>query len=442
MKHIKLLVMLLLYNVTGQSTPSQGYKLMLQMPDVKDSIVFLAHYYGAALPKIYLRDSARFDSNGVAEFYSTDTSFVAGIYLLLLSDRKTYFEILLNKGDDMHITAQRSKLPDSIIFKNSPENDRFQKCCAFMRDISSVRDSVGRAKEIDSFRRDYSYRYPNTLLANIFNALVGSASNEPGHYWDGFDFNDDRLIHTPILKSKLDQYFNKIVLQNPDAIEQEVDMILEKMKDSKNLFKFTLWWITRNVENSRVVGMDEVFEYLVVHYYEAGKAPWLADEELLKYHSVNGYSPRWHRYLIGNTIQGLKLRSVTKGDDIHIDSLSSGYLLLVFYSPLNTKSQDEMRSLVTLYNASLKDKNVKIVTIATQGDERVVKEFISKNKMSGWVNALDTANVMYYKQSFDVNDSTTICLLDRHMTLIGKRVDHTNIEMVIATTERKAKKRH
>ena len=95
------------------------------MLGIKDSVVYLVHYYGKPLPAIYKRDSARFDKNGIAEFNSSDATFTGGIYMILLSDRKTYFEFLLNNGDDISITANVSKLPEDVTFKNSPENEQF-----------------------------------------------------------------------------------------------------------------------------------------------------------------------------------------------------------------------------------------------------------------------------------------------------------------------------
>src|SRR6202012_667763 len=100
-----------------------AYHIKLKMPDVKDSLVYLAHYYGK--PKgLYRTDSAYFH-NGIAEFKSTDSTFVGGSYMMLLSDHSTNFEILLNKGDDLSITASVSKLPEGVKIANSPENDKF-----------------------------------------------------------------------------------------------------------------------------------------------------------------------------------------------------------------------------------------------------------------------------------------------------------------------------
>ncbi|NDA64993.1 MAG: DUF4369 domain-containing protein, partial [Chitinophagia bacterium] len=187
MKRITSLAVLLIAGISLQVSAKQVYKVQVKIPDVKDSMVFLAHYYGKPLPTIYKRDSARFDRNGVATFTSTDSTFVGGIYMMLLSDKKTYFELLLNKGDDIGINVTLSKLPDGVKFKNSPENERFQAYVDFLKtysagqealkkelseattaaDTAKVRKKAGAtSKDLINYRADYAKKYPNSLLAN------------------------------------------------------------------------------------------------------------------------------------------------------------------------------------------------------------------------------------------------------------------------------------
>ena len=61
-----------------------------------------------------------------------------GIYILLLSDKKTYLEFLLNNGDDFEMTITTSKLPLGVAFKNSTENDGFIGYLKFLNDILTL----------------------------------------------------------------------------------------------------------------------------------------------------------------------------------------------------------------------------------------------------------------------------------------------------------------
>src|SRR5690606_28420294 len=105
------------------------------------------------------------------------------------------------------------------------------------------------SKELKDYRKNYIEKYPNTLLTNIFNALVvpevpegqhllpdGTEDSSfaydyyKGHYWDKFNFQDDRLIHTPIYDGRLEEYFEKLVLPIADTFQKEADMLLAKAK--------------------------------------------------------------------------------------------------------------------------------------------------------------------------------------------------------------------
>lgn len=477
MKRHSFIAMLIFMSIAITSIARPGYKIQLKIPGVKDSIVYLVHYYGKPLPTIYKRDSARFDKNGLAEFKSNDTSFVGGIYMMLLGDRKTYFEFLLNSGDDIAMTADLAKLPEGVKFKNSPENDRFQAYVDFLSgyskqqqgyqkelkeaktaaDTATVRKKASAtSKDLTNYRKEYIKKYPNTLLAAIFNALSVPVVPEgehflpdgvtrdsafaytyyKAHFWDGFDFNDDRLIHAPIFDAKLDEYFNKLVLPWPDSVEKETDDLLRKTRGAKDLFKYTLWWVTRNVENSKVMGMDEVFVYLVENYYMKGDAFWLTSDELTKYiDRAQKIAPN----VIGNIAPEIKVPNVVTKKMESLYDIKAKYTLVIFYSPSCGHCQHEVPALDTLYRKELKSKGVKVITIATEGEEKAITDFISKNKLEEWTNTWDHDHVGDWRGKYDVYSTPTIYLLDEKKIIRGKRLDHTNLGGLVDMLEKKAR---
>jgi len=477
MKRVLLVAMLFLFGMAGRVVAHDGYHIRLKIPGVKDSMVYMAHYYGKPLPTIYKRDSARFDKNGIAEFNSSDPSFVGGIYMMLLSDRKTYFEFLANNGDDMSISADISKLPQGIKFKNSSENDNFQEYVGFLNgyserqqglkkeyaaaktaaDSSVVRKkSAAASKELTDYRKQYAKDHPNTLLAAIFNALElpevpgGEHFLEDGktkdssyaynyykaHFWDDFNFQDDRLIHAPIYDAKITEYMNKLVLPWPDSVEKESDMLLKKASGTKDMFKYTLWWLTRNVEDSKIMGMDEVFVYLVENYYMKGDAYWLSSDELNKYlDRAQKIAPN----VIGNLTPEIKLPNVITKKEESLQSLKADYTLLIFYSPTCGHCQKELPALDSLYRSVLKAKGVKVFTVATEGDEKAITDFVNNNKLGEWTNTWDHEHAGDWRGKYDVYSTPTIYLLDEKKIIRGKRLDHSNIVGLVDMLEKKGK---
>jgi len=482
MRKITLFATLLLLSIAELSAArQQAYKVHVKMTDMKDSLIYLVHYYGKGRPTIFITDSTYLDHNGEVTFTSTDTAFVGGIYIILLGDKeKTNFEFLLNRGDDIGITATKSKLPDGVKFKNSPENDRFSQYVEYLKGFSKDQDelkeelkkarttsdtesirkrSIASSKKLANYRHEYVKEHPGSLLSVIFNAMEtpeipeGTHYLEDGvtkdstyayryykaHYWDGWNFRDDRLIYTPIYDSRLEEYMSKLVVPWPDSMEKEADILLKKTKGTKDMFHYTLWWLTHNVENSKIMGMDEVFVYLVENYYMKGDAWWLTSEELGKYYDrAQKIAPN----VIGNVSPEIKLPNVVTKKEESMHALKGKYTVVVFYSPNCGHCQHEMPELDSLYKAVLKEKNVKMYTVATETDDTTIQKFIKKNNMQEWTNTWDPNHTSDYHNKFDVYSTPTIYLLDEKKIIRGKRLDHSNIASVIEMLEKKAREKN
>ena len=87
----------------------------------------------------------------------------------------------------------------------------------------------------------------------------------------------------------------------------------------------------------------------------------------------------------------------------------------------------------------LKAKGLKIYTVATEGDEKAISDFIKKNNMETWTNTWDPDHTSDYHNKYDVYSTPTIYLLDNKKIIRGKRLDHSNIGSVIEMLEKKAK---
>ncbi|HRO42898.1 MAG TPA: DUF5106 domain-containing protein [Flavipsychrobacter sp.] len=474
MKVIKLFALLLFAGIAQQSFAKDGYRIQIKLTGTNDSIVYLAHYYGKALPTIYKVDSARIDKKGVAVLQRSEKA-LGGIYILLLSDKKTYMEFLLNNGDEMSITADVSKLPDGVTFKNSKENEHFQNYVKFLKgfserqqgfqkemsdaktnaDTAKVREKmIAASKELMNYRNDYRDKNKGTLLAAIFGALHMPTVPEgdhrlpdgtkdtmfaynyyKAHYWDGFNFQDDRLIHTPIYDQKLEEYMNRVVVPLEDSVIKESDKLLAKAKGQPELFKYTLWWLTRNAETSKIMGMDRVFVYLVENYFMKGDAYWLDNEALGKYYDrAAKIAPN----LIGRVGAEIKMKGLDN-KDYALSETNSKYTLLVFWDPTCGHCTKEIPAIDSVYKAQLKSRGVKIYAVRTEGDEKLWKDFITKHNLTEWTHVYDPEHKSNYRSMYDVYSTPVLYLLDDKKIIRGKRMDHTNVINVINMLEKKDK---
>jgi peroxiredoxin len=471
-----LLLAALFCGLAGFAQAKDGYKISVKFTDLKlkDSLVYLAHYFGKPLPTIYKADSAKFDNNNVATFTSTEPE-IGGIYIILLSDHKTYFEFLMSNGDEFSITAKSSALPTGLEFKGSPENERFVAYQKYLQefatkqnklqadlgnakssaDTAAIRNkAVTLSKELMTFRTDYMTKYPNSLLADVFGALwvptvpEGQHLKADGttdssfaykyykaHFWDKFNFKDNRLVQTPIYEAKIEEYFNKLVLPLPDSMKHEADIIIERSRGSKDIFKYNLWWLTRNAENSKIMGMDEVFVHLVEKYYMKGDAYWLSHEDLQKYiDRAQKIAPN----VIGNIAPEINMQDIN-GKKIPLSSIKSKYTLVVFWAPSCGHCQQMIPKIDSAYRASLKSKGVKVYAVRSEDDPKEWQDFIKKNNLQDWTNVYDPERTSDFRSKYDVYSTPIIYLLDENKKIIGKRLDQNNIGLVIENYERKNK---
>ena len=478
MKRI-LSVTLLLASMAFTAKAKDGYKISVKFGDFRDSMVYLLHYYAKPMPTIYKTDSARMDKNGVAVLQSNRNT-LGGIYIILTADRKKYFEFLLNNGDEMSVTVNAKGRTEGaledMVYKNSPENERFIAYMNFLKgfgaeqqklqsDFAAAKNKADSAelrrkiatsgKQLTEYRHNYADKYPGTLLASIFNALdvpqipeglhklpngeidsSFSYNYYKAHFWDKFDFRDDRLIHTPIYDAKLDEYINKLVIPYVDSMEKEADWLLKKTRGTKELFKYTLHWLTYNAESSKVMGMDELFVYLVENYHMKGDADWLGNDDLQKYiKRVREIAPN----VIGNVAPEIKMQDIS-GKPAPLSAVKAKYTVVVFWEPSCGHCQKEVPALDSVYKAVLKDKGVKIYAVRTDDPVEQWQDFIKKHKgMEEWTNVYDPEHRSNYHSDYDVKTTPTIYLLDEKKIIRGKRLDHSNINDVINMLERKEK---
>ncbi len=473
MKKISLCLAFGLLSLAGKA--KDGYNIKVKINDLKDSMVYLVHYYGKS-QVVYKTDSVKLNGKGEANFKGSQ-KLLGGIYLLLPESKNNYFEFLLNNGDDFSMNLNLKDVANTITFKGSDENTRFYEYQKYLvnydkdqtglkakldaaktkADTQKVRDeSQVLAKQLNQYRDDYMTKYPNTLLANVFGAIKepeipkefpklanGKVDSAYGyrfyksHYWDWFKFNDDRLVNTPIYHRKLDEYFNRVLPQVPDSIIPEADKIMTKTHGSSELFKYTLTFLTYNAESSKIMGMDEVFVHMVEKYHMRGEAPWIDSALMTK---IVDRAYKIAPNLVGRKGQDLELKTIAD-KPLKLYDVKSPYTLLIFWAPDCGHCRTELPRIDSVYRASLKDMGVKVLAVKTaDGTIEEWKKFIEeKNISKDWIHAYDPDRVSNYRYYYDVIATPTIYLLDGNKVIRGKKLGDDNITGLVEFLEKKKK---
>jgi len=314
-----------------------------------------------------------------------------------------------------------------------------------------------KGKELINYRKGIIKRNPKSFLATLFKALAEPEVpkykdwplNEEGkkdssfpslyyksHYWDGYDFQDDRLIYTPMYEPKLKNYMNKWVIPMPDTVKKECDILLKKAEGTTETFKYTLWYLTRWAETSKIMGMEEVFVYLVEDYYMKGKATWLKPEQLKKYEDrAKAIAPN----MIGQPAMDLKLRNMAN-QFVPLSSIKAKYKLLVFWEADCGHCKKELPKIDSLYKKELYKYGLQIMAVESSNEVEKWKKVVKEKKLRfGWIHLYDPDRSTKFRSFYDVYVTPTIYLLDENDTIIGRRVNHSNILEVIKFHEKKQK---
>ena len=77
--------------------------------------------------------------------------------------------------------------------------------------------------------------------------------------------------------------------------------------------------------------------------------------------------------------------------------------------------------------------------MATEGEEKAITDFITRNKLEEWTNTWDHEHVGDWRGKYDVYSTPTIYLLDEKKIIRGKRLDHSNIPGLVDMLEKQNK---
>ena len=204
----------------------------------------------------FLMDSTFVNEDGSFAFQA-DSSIYGGFYFVLFPDGKKYIQLLVDRDQDFEITADYADPIGTVKVKKSLENEllyqnlRFEE--SFQAKLKQINEELKalekgtpaydkKEKERDAHlqtRKDhlqnYKDNYPNAFFTKYKIAGQNPELKRPllpdgtldtalqvyyyrQDYWKNVDFADERLLRTPVIGNKLENYIGKITPQNVDSV--------------------------------------------------------------------------------------------------------------------------------------------------------------------------------------------------------------------------------
>lgn len=487
MKNFRIIIMLAViafsavsaYAQKSNSNTLSSYEIKFKINGISDTVIYIGHYLG---DKKYVVDTVSLDSKGYGVMKG-NKDIKKGIYLVVLpSKNMTYFEFLMGDTNDRNfsIETDTTNFVTCMKVKGSKQNVAFNdyqrkmgvfsekrtalekeyKAAQSKESKDSIRDKfTALDKERVQFMNKLEKENQNSFFAKVLRSMYDVdipdfPRDEQGnitdstfqyryykkHYFDFIDFNEEGIIRTPIYEARLDYFFEKMVVPDPDSIIPDVHKVIDIAYHGDSLvYKYTLSHLFDHFQESKIMGYDAIFVAIAEDWYLSGKAPWADSTFLSKVQErVEKITPTRLGSIAYN------LRNMQSVDERYytLHDIKSDYTILVFWEPSCGHCKKEVPKLITEYRDTLKDLGATVFAIYTQYDREEWEKFIEEKNIQekGWINVWDGPRPhSRFRDYYDIYSTPVIYVLDKDKKIIGKRLTVENIKGLIMFDKNKHK---
>jgi len=445
---------ILLFLFVSTLTFGQKYNIEIQLKPAAGVKIELAHYY---LGNVYINDTIQLDNTGHG-FFKGDSLLPQGLYKIYMNE-KNHFDFLLGADQDFKLTNTSFNALDMKV-SGATETEEFEKYVIFLQGLkdksAEIREKMKTAgaaekeqlsaemskltPELHDYWKNVSQKYPNTFLASFLMAnyipeldistlpkkiqdndsllLVARFNFQKEHYWDYFDYTDERFLYTPLFKPKLEEWFTKVLYQDYDSVKPYVINFIEKTRPHKRIFQFVASWFLNSSVNSHIMGMDALFVDLAKKYYMSGEAFWVTDESMDKIKENLLFA---ENNLIGMTAPELNLESVD-GDFISLHSIQTEYTMVLIFEPNCSHCKVFVPAFHDKVYEKYKDKGLVVYTIYSMDNRKEWVDFLTKHNLYDWINVWDKNDVSRFKILYDARTTPGVYVLDQNKKIVAKKM--------------------
>ena len=447
----------LLFLGTTASFAQPGYKIDVEVAGFQGEQAFLAYYYG---DKQYIKDTVA--SQGGRFTFQGEEALDGGIYLVVLPPKNNYFEIIVDSDQHFSLRTDTTDMSGRMKIAGSVDNTVFYEDLHFLaqlrKDMEAVQErfkataegSPERAviqAEIDKInasviqrREDMVAKHPDMLYSKVIEAMreptipeeIKAEGQEATFYWyrgeylRTVDFQDPRLIRTPVLWNKVNTYLENLTVKSPDSLIASADMLIERARGNDDLFQFLVINILNKYAQSKIMGMDAVYVHLVERYYMSGDAFW-ADEE-----QVNKMAER--ALAISPTIIGRKAPDFrvqdTQGTWKTLHGVEATYTILYFWDYDCGHCKKVTPELGRIFPEYL-PHGVKLFAVSINGDVEVWKQKVQEYGLSQGINVQDHRRQSGFDAQYDIRSTPRIFILDADKKIIAKQIGVEQVREVL-----------
>lgn len=439
---------------------SQGYSIEVEWLGLKDTTIYLAHYYDT---KIFVNDTLRLNKNGIGTFKKNE-SLKQGLYLLYLNE-SIYVDFLIGSQQTLKMKLNNSDLANSLKISGASDSERFRNYQQFLKQQlekqrllnEQIKNTAENEKEplqnqLNQLDRDFDNFFkkemesdPKSMYHVFLKAVERFDIPEPpfdkttasydslawfytynyrrDHFFDGIDFSDDRILNTPLIKPKLDNYFNKILIQAPDSIIPQALKYLRISEKTPSMYQYLSQFLINNSAQSKIMGMDAVFVAVAEEVYLSGKASWTDSATYAKIREeVFLTKPN----LIGKKAPEMFIESIT-GEQVSLHQSQARYTVLLFWEPNCGHCKKEVPAVYNEVFEPFMKHDVQVFAVCIGDNKEEWTQFVDEHELVGWIHAWDPSNKSGFRYKYNVKSSPMLYLLDQDKKIIAKRIDYSSL---------------
>ncbi len=464
MKSLRIKFTLLLLLTATFLLASEGYKITINIKDQADSECYLVYHFGN---RQYIKDTTEVNSQGIAIFQGSER-LTPGMYLVVLDDDRN-FEMIIDDDQFFTVFVDPDDLIASATFEDSDDNTAFYEYIRFLgrmheqrrafqgelddsqtspeREAIIMEELAGLDDKVQETQNQIIDNMPDALLSRIILAQRDPEMPEPilrpdgtpdrekmyqifkERFFDNIDFSDDRILQTPIYHSVLRRFFNNVLIQHPDSIIQEADRIIDKARANKEMFKYTVWFITNNAESSPMMGMDAVFVHMVENYYMTDEVDWL-DEDRKK--RIISRAMEMKPLLLGKVAPNIKVYD-PEGKAVELHDVDADYTIVYFWDSECGFCRQATPKIKKAYE-NLSDINIVVFSVNTEADKDKWLNVIA-NYEHDWIHVNDVRNRSGFRDKYNIYAIPKIFILDAEKKILAKDLGAEHIEQFIRHNE-------
>lgn len=418
---------------------------------------YLAYYYA---DKQYISDTAS-ASNGTFTFEREET-LDGGIYLVVLPPENNYFEIIVDQDQEFSVETSTEDLVGNMKVSGSEDNKVFYGDIQYLGNQRKKMDTLSaEGSELEEGSEAYSAiqakikaldtkvkaqrlqvvnSHPDMLYAKIIQAMkepevpeeVKAEGQEATFFWyrDAFleavDFQDKRLLRTPVMWNKVTTYLDKLTYQMPDSINKSADEMIERARGNDDVFQYLVINILNKYAQSKIMGMDAVYVHLVEKYYMSGDAFWADEEQVNKMaERALAISPT----IVGRIAPNFRVQD-TDGNWQHLHGVQGKFTILYFWDYDCGHCKTVTPKLGELYPDYI-EHDVKLFALSINGDIEMWKEKLKEYGLDQGINVQDHTRQSGFDSMYDIRSTPRIFILDEDKNIIAKQVSVDQVREIL-----------